>query len=647
MKKTLLIFKTIVLSALFFMGFIFSSNVIAQEEPAGLATFCLKIEKCSRDELNPPCKNRSFHRVKLSFVPDDEFYNNLERYSLTKVYIIECLDVTGEDSFSNQVCTSGNPDLDIYLFGEDKGAWLANNLSRRLEHGAEDSEGRDYNPGEEWHTGYEFKESLDFFTKEKIIQSQFSPIMSSTNGTIGSIEWESFTPGVYSRKFYAVYEINSDLDEKKTTVTSNEAKTQQQGTLLITPQPTRIVEGEEVCSAIEWDPFGRVFDSRSLEPIFEAVVELQRKRDNGLFTKVNPSDPGDVLSSVLKNPYITENDGYFSFIVKDGTYKLDLPYSYNRDISIVTDTAQIHPNYLKIYSDIYPGQTGIEIIQLGNIQHRDVPVETKGEPANYPVKLMSGSYNLGKQSGKLYVSGRASHPFTMIKAYSKKISSNSTENIRSQLLQTISSDNFGRFSIIIDQNNLKKDEYFGEIELEKTDLTTFQLSGNKKIVEVNPILNYIEGYVYNEKGRVIPNATVSLYFTFSSKPFYQTQADDKGYYRISSVNLPSISYDIRYLLPNGQVIETDTTKFINSNAQYLKTGRINLYEQNNKVKTPSLPLKSTNLNNQQPTDITSDSQPSSKNDMILIAIVILVLILGAVALIGVYLYQKNKKPPSF
>lgn len=625
----------IIVFFLFFLSLILlSSTVYAQEEEPGQAFVCLNADQCAcgdRDGATCSTQVESCHSAQINSEGNSFPVN-------TDIYIFECItwwtDVDNVEQ-TGQICTTGNSTIDISLFGEDNNTWLKDNLYRHQTAG-----GRD-----EWYDyGYDFR---GLFYSDGSGQAS-NPIRFTDSFPV--LEWSSFTPAGTSREFYAFYYIPT-IDgggEEVVVEQDDEMRTQQQGTMELTTFPTPTVSMEDKdCAIISWDPYGRIFDNRSLEPIPESVVELQKKRNDGNFTKVNPADPKDVPSTVLRNPYITDSDGYFSFIVKDGTYKLDLPSKYNRDISIVTDLSKINSNYSKIYSDIYPGQTGIEIIQLGNIQHRDISVETKGEPANYPVKLMGGSYDLGKKSGKLYVSGRASHPFTMIKAYSKKISSNQAENVRGQLLQTISSDNFGRFSITINQNGLNKDEYFGEIELEKTDLTTFQLSGNKKIVAVNPILNYIEGYAYDEKGKVIPNAIVSIYFTFSSKPFYKTLADDKGYYRISSVNLPSIPYNIEYLLPNGQTVKINAIKFINSNAQYLITGKVNLYEENNKIKTPSLSFKSNTLNNQQPTDIVSDSQSNSKNDMILIVIIILALIIGAVVLIGVYLYQKDKKQPSF
>lgn len=641
-KLTVFLLTTFILFCFLF----FPALSFAQEEAGGWGTVCLERELCEADggccDVTG-CSGQPSHRLKLTFPPYSEFDPPISPNS--RVYIMECIDTSGEDTFESQTCTTGRSESDILLLGVDNAAILRDTLSKTLE---TKMSGLDI--GDTYFTGYDFW-GLYYFGNNQSAEPQ--PFLADESGMLPGLdtngasppqlEWDAFTPKSYSRKMYAVYELPSAGGGEEVVEQDDEERTQQQGTIDVEPTPTYVPEEDQNCISIAWDPYGRVFDSRSLEPITEAIVELQKKRDNGGFTRVNPNNPNDVLSSVLKNPYLTEGDGYFSFIVKDATYKLDLPSNFNKNISIVTDIAKIHPNYTKIYSEIYPAKTGVEIVQQGVIQHRDIPVEVKGDATNNPVKLMEGSYELGKQSGKLYVAGRASHPFTMVKAYSKKISSSPSGNVRSRLLQTISSDNFGRFSFIVDQNSLDKGEYFGEVELEKTDLTTFQLSGNKKIISVNPILNYVEGYAYDEKGKVIPNATISVSFSFSSKPFYQTQADDKGYYRISSVNLPSLPYNIKYSLPNGQMIKVNTTKFINDNTKYITSGKINLYEKNNKVKTPSFSLKSTNLRNQPTVAQNNINQNGSKNDMTLIVIVILVLILGAVVMIGVYLFQKNKQ----
>ena len=57
------------------------------------------------------------------------------------------------------------------------------------------------------------------------------------------------------------------------------------------------------CVSIRWDPYGRVFDSQSLEPITGVSVSLLN-RDKQLFTLQG-----------LVNPQITKVDGQFNFLV--------------------------------------------------------------------------------------------------------------------------------------------------------------------------------------------------------------------------------------------------------------------------------------------------------------------------------------------
>ncbi len=588
----------------FFIASFFSPIAKAQTETEGYGQVCLAAVRCD-EAKDPVCKDKSSHKARLT----------LETPILpsTTATVIECFDVSGEDTFAAQVCTTGDSTIDNKLFLQDNTTILSTAIK------------------------YQFRGLSNNKDGSKISQ----PLISDAEGKLPIMEWEDYTPGNYLRKFYVIYDIPSGKGED--VAPTDEAKTQQQGSINFNlNQPG----DDQSCIAISWDPYGRVFDNRSLEPIPLSVVELQKKRESGVFTKVNPTDPKDVPNAILKNPYTTSADGYFSFYVIDGTYKLELPVLLNKDISVVGNISKIHPNYSKIYSDIYPAGTGAEIIQKGVVEHRDIPVEVKGTATNNPVRLMEGSYELGKKSGKLFITGRVSHPLTVVKTYSKKIVVGSPDGVRGRLLQTVSADSLGRFSFTIDQSSFGKDEYYGEVELQKVNLTTFQLDNNKKIIKVDPILNYLQGYAYGKNGKILSKAEVLINLGFSQKPYYKTTTDEKGYYKISSINLPNFPYDIKYLQPNGQTEKISTSQFIAENAKYLSENKVNLNKINNEAITPNLSQndnKKTNLTNKS----AEETAANNKNNLILIAIVFLVLILGAISLIAVYLYKKNKQPPSF
>ena len=168
-------------------------------------------------------------------------------------------------------------------------------------------------------------------------------------------------------------------------------------------------------------------------------------------------------------------------------------------------------------------------------------------------------------------------------------------------------------------------------------------------VRFEPILNYVEGYAYDSAGKVLPNTTVSVYLEFSKKPYYQTVADDKGFYKISSEFLPSMPYHLSYASTDGQIIPTTNSKFIAQNKVMITESDIKINQFKNsqgEVVTPS-------QNSKNPTNSTTNSQVAktskqltsifaNKNysQIIILGFVILFLVISAF-LVLVYLRKKQ------
>lgn len=121
---------------------------------------------------------------------------------------------------------------------------------------------------------------------------------------------------------------------------------------------------DSACSLIQ-DPYGTVFDSKTLEPLSGVAITIL-KYNGSTYVPVTPHDaPG-----VTQNPILTQEDGTYAFFVPDGQYKLKISkegYTFFGDIS------SLHPSYASRYQNIYQGEV---IIQKGNAQHRDIPLDT-------------------------------------------------------------------------------------------------------------------------------------------------------------------------------------------------------------------------------------------------------------------------------
>lgn len=522
-----------------FVVFITPLSARAADSPVGEQWFCLKSVQCSTSGAGCSNKGDRVHRAKLSI-------KDIKASVNTPTYILECIATN-----KSQYCTTGNDALDTKIFGS--AVTPLSILSKAVNynyHGMFQTDG---------------------------VTAATNPTTTST-GDIGPFEWESVSVDA-GRKFMAMSYLNTN------TVNGN-AGGQQQGTF-------DFDTAQKSCVPLHWDPDGRVFDSKSFEPISNAQVSLYVQRANGQFELLNPAELG--ASSVL-NPFITREDGFFKFVVPDGTYQLKVAASGYTFESVVAQSPLFRTT---TYSDIYSSRTGANIVQKGAAQHRDIPVDAVGVPTNTPVTLMEYFYTINKLTSSLVIEGHASHPFTTIKTYGQlaTASANIAGSDRGDLLTTTTTGADGIFSISIPLSNIPKGQIFGSLELIKANIIA-QLPGSflQKIVafakrifipetlaqqsstsiRFEPILNYIEGYAYNSQGNSIPNAKVGAYLTFSSKPYVEVTADAKGYYKIGAEMLPSMSYVLRYTSSGGVVTNLNLSTFLRQNNTYLTQNKIDL-----------------------------------------------------------------------
>jgi len=520
----------------------------------------------------------------------------------TNTYIFECI--------SSSECTSGDSTVDQEVFGKDNQQALSDQY------------------------GYRFVGST----------LASNPLMSDSSGEIPEFKWHSSTDRGQQRRWLAL-----NYFQPVPPAAGGDEGGQQQGTF-----DFETVYNQSDCVALSWDPYGRVFDSQTLEPVNQAQVTLYKKTDTNSYKMMTPSD---LLGGNIINPQITNEDGSYSFVVPDGTYKLTVSHSaYNFPEAL----ENLHFNYSKIYSDIYPSNTGVDIIQKGVIQHRDIPLKNIAPVAENKVKLMQYFYDLDKLNNLIVIRGRTSHPFSEVKAYSLK------DETRYRLLTEtpIKTDKDGNFTIKISQSDFELNEYFGEITIEKTDLTLVNLVKNffdrfiKQVnAEVNiisstrfePILNNVEGYAKNNQGDVLQNTKVSVYLEFSKKPYYETISDENGYFKISSENLPSMPYHIEYgdtsnQVNNNEVIKIANSRFVtqnkeeiienNTNLNVFKTSKGEIIEQgslkNDITKNPS-------IENNDPKTIFSQK---NKSQMFILFVIILLLVFFSIFLV-IYLKKRQ------
>lgn len=463
--------------------------------------------------------------------------------ALSKTYIIECIATDG-----GQTCTTGNSalDLDANVYAKDNYSALKNGI------------------------GYKFvgMYKADGTTAEP------NPVTSAADGDLGNIEWEAQSAH-HLRKFLAM-----NLWDPATAAVGEQGG-QQQGTF-------NFDTAEKNCVSISWDPYGRVFDAGTLEPVSGAKVTLMLKKNDAYV----PMTTNDLVGGNLINPQVVGADGAFSFVVPDGDYKLvTVP-------APVTALTAIDANYTKAYSDIYPAGTGEEIHQAGAIQHRDVAVPTQN--TNATPKLMEYFYQT-TPDGMISLEGSTSHPLTKILVKTSKImAADPTAKVPYRTVGTFQADKNGKFSIKVDQNKFEKTaeytEIFSAVELVKVDLRQPAsrslidhvlgfVKGFVKPVQAaesatipfEPIPQYLEGYAYDASGKVLPNAKVGVFMDMSNAAYSQVTADAKGFFKLTSEHLPGYPFELRYTTAAGTIIKVKPSVFLAENQKYLVEQKINPY----------------------------------------------------------------------
>ncbi len=448
----------------------------------------------------------------------------------TDVYIVECIATDAGDK-----CTTGVANTDQFLFRN------TNDLT--------------------------YLKSQYKYELQNV--SPAMPVKSTTDGKIPTVSWTSEVHPTTGHRFFGVSIIPELM-----------ANQQYSPGLKLTT--FYFTNASEECGSLRWDPYGRVFDSKSLEPINNVVVTLYEKT-------------GDILKVValpgVINPQYTLQDGFFNFVVPDGTYVLKPQISSH---TFPNTPSFLNPNYTKAYSDIYRGE---DIVQAGTIQHRDIPIDPVGAPYQAPVKIMDYSIVLNKVYAKYEISGEVSHPLSTIKAY------NGTKYITQ-----VTASKFGRFDITIPSESVNPSD---DIRLEaiKTDLTYAGLPpthqeflptlftklmpvvqaaiGNS--ISMQPIPNQLEGYAYDSAGQPVGKATVTIYLVSSKRPFTQVTADSGGYFKIPSQYLPPLPYVIEIRSPNGTTNVMTTSQFAKANEKFINERKVNYGKYNPIPETPTTP----------------------------------------------------------
>lgn len=510
---------------------------------------CLKVDLCADGNKNCSAAVKSapgIHRVVLSGV--GELQRKLTIGNASKpIWVVECVQ-RGTPENPQYMCTTGNSKLDNEVFKKDNFSTLKNELG---------------------YSSHIYYSDGTTETSAKITDANRQDVY----------EWE--TRIALGKKlvsvFMAMYESENTLPPQ-----SGNQPSQIQATL----------SNEDGCRLIV-DPYGRVYDSYTFEPLAQTAVTLSKKGTDGTFTKVQQSD---VIAN-LTNPITTAADGKFSFIVPPGTYRLNAEKK-----------------------DYKPYQSA-DIVQDAQPQNVNIPLDpldkTKAAAAaaRTNISVTSIFQKVMKTAQALRIEGVASHPQAIVTVYSQQWSNG--KYVRSEKLASTVADIDGTFTLQFPLASIPAHEIVGELEVaKKFDPST------TAVVQLEPLLSEVSGFAVNDAGTPVSGGTVGLYLLNSNVPVAEVKADARGYFTIPSTMVPEIAYTIR-----SGTSQLKPRAFMALNA---KLGS------SNNVYAQARPA------NQNVLGASSEEKPPLSSTGI-IGVVLTIFIFTVAALLGVYILQQPKK----
>ena len=645
--------------------FVFVPQIDAQPQVnSGYRTVCLDAKWCNEDGVCPSGK-KQVHRTALST-------QKLKAVPSSPSYIFECVAADPDP-----ICTTGNSELDILLTCPDTSMMTPGQIDEncdgywKLTQDTTRDIGYDLRHASDYGIWHLDPQSNTYVQKNHANKDELI-LQSDGQGNLIPVEWQSFTPKERMRKFLVYNTITGTA-----AVPQDGSTSQTQGTLPFTFRSSD-------CSGNAYDPYGTTFDMMTLEPIPNVAVTLKQFNTTSNaevdITNANP---------FVVNPFKTSAIGYFSFYVVDGNYVLSPTHS-DYALATLADLSLLSVNANRIYSEFYYSDSPV-IRQRGKIEHRDVVMKPKNGVGNkFPLEMLDETRQ--EKDGELIYSGFLSHPFVLLDV---EICTPGASPLcvlhREFNHRNGGPDKGGKFIITLKQSLLNPNlgQYFN-MKFTKQDLVTATLtqekSGMGKYVawvlgvvkkavgivhaqdtdtiesKVEPIPVYLEGFAYDNDGNIIPNATIGVYmYLFSGSPMYETTADAAGFFRITTENIPSAEYSLRFASPENleNISYQSTSQFLANNSEFLTSEKINPYKSTNATTNPRRNVTPSFVPQQKISPLVTEVSPTiamtpsgteeatttttttSKNPVYLIGAVLLILIGGAGVMLAIYVYKKR------
>lgn len=408
---------------------------------------CIKVELCT-GEKNSACSKdykltEGKHRVALSAIGDTGIGDAKRKLTSNNkpIWLVECIQ-EGTAAAPSYTCTTGNSGFDNKIFGQDNASMLRNRYG--------------YSSKIFYTDGTETVAEITDANKQDVY------------------EWETTINPEIARQqkvasiFLAMYEKEGTAPPQSGSQTS-----QKQATL----------SHAEGCRLVI-DPYGKVYDNYTMEPLSGSTVTLLKQRSSNQFTKVEKNE----AVGNLVNPQTTDKSGNYQFIVAAGTYKVE---AAKQGYLMATK-----PNALA--AKFYPATAnGNEIVVTKEPVRADIALEPQDKEqalayANANDIIIEHYFQTTDGSKKVqYFDGYVSHPGATITVYGKKAGS-SQKMVRASKLASAVADSSGHFTVTVPLSKLQSGEIVGELEATKAQIPGLTLSQKPGIIAINSATNSLE-----------------------------------------------------------------------------------------------------------------------------------------------------------
>lgn len=432
-----------------------------------------------------------------------------------------------------------------------------------------------------------------------------------------------------------------------TEVPTGANNTEQLGTFPLEKINATAENVKQKCVTVHWDPYGRVFDSQSLEPMTDIGVRL--------LTSLKPETKYNLIRG--ENPTTTTPDGVFNFIVPQGIYYLrlsNLPLTHQ-----FVDTPNLNTLFLDIYHKKKDGTSSLYLPDQPINELIDTPEEqAKNEPdleerdialdpgSNKPYIAPIISINSFQSSNDYYTTyfGKSSHPFPIV------------ELVRSDNQQVVFKQEFtddeARYGYW--QTNIVNDKIPSDtplmLILKKNPKYFTDTSPDTSVesgkVLFEPIIRRLQGYLKDDAtGQPMVDSRVAVVVSATNSVYATVKTDKNGFFELPAKQLPFLPYKLR-VTPVGSAVSLtkSVSNFIKDNKVYLEEKKINPMIADEKEFKAF--VTETAKNAQKTAEQKEEKSTAKGLGKILLTVMVLGALVIAAAFTFLAFYIKNKQPPT-